>query len=160
MTWWVRIWVLNGVAWGKLASGLWKPLREKYPTWKGISCYFKKAEVGNPTSLLPTANVTKGLQSQREVENLSIAVRAGVPKDCTRVCSGPRCCFKAAGPGSKHFINKSRYWKEWAWLIKKSYIYIYIYSYRVAKWIYKAILKAPLTLYLGWQRDLSSVLGL
>ena len=25
----------NGVAWGRLASGLWKPLKEKLPTWKG-----------------------------------------------------------------------------------------------------------------------------
>ena len=68
----------NGLVWNRLASGFWKTLRETWATLLGTSWYLKKEGEGKSTSKLPKDNVAQGLLSQREEENLRVAVRADV----------------------------------------------------------------------------------
>lgn len=96
---------LNGVAWGRGASGLWKTLREKWPTWKGPSCYFRTGEERNPSRILPKAFAATRLLSQREEENMSVAVRTDVH---TRA---PECLLD---PGASPRLQMQI--QRWAWL--------------------------------------------
>ena len=53
-------------------------MREKWPTWKGPSCYFRTGEERNPSRIVPKAFAATRLLSQREEENMSVAVRTDV----------------------------------------------------------------------------------
>ena len=92
--------VCNGGAWGRLASGLLKTLREKSPLGRahvGISRRWRKETrpAYGPWPMHPWGLLN---QRERDEENLRVSASANVNK-MTRIFSACRCSSKPRGAG-------------------------------------------------------------
>ena len=71
---------LNGVLWGRLAWGLWKPLSKKEPPWTGSSWDFNQGEGENPPGIVPRDSAALEAAEPERGGNPGTPVRADVHK--------------------------------------------------------------------------------